>query len=330
MQKKQKKRELYFSIALFLIAIGCTAAAVYLFAEYFSNRSSEEEITASSQANSRTIEMDGVTYSYNYNLTNILFMGIDKGEEADYYTLSGNAGQADCVMIISLDSSTKEARILQISRDTMTEIDLYGSDGRRYSTITAQLTLQYGYGLGSEQSCLAMKRTVGELLDGVTIDSYLSLDISALSLINDLVGGVTLTLDEDYTEVDESYVAGATITLDGEAAEHFVRYRNMEQSGGNNDRMKRQVLYITALFNTIKSTAESAEALYDIIYPAISSYLVTDMSGDDIVELASYDLRADETSYAPGEVVQGEEHDEFYIDEEALLEMIVDIFYVKK
>ncbi|MCD8119508.1 MAG: LCP family protein [Lachnospiraceae bacterium] len=323
----KKDKSILPSLLLFLIAIGCTAAAVFLFARYFSNRNSDSEDGTSSQARSRTITLDGETYSYNYNLTNILFMGIDKGEEAEYYAASGWAGQADCVMLFSLDSETKESRILQISRDTMTEIDIYDVDGKKFNTMTAQLTLQYAYGLGAKQSCLAMKTTVGELLEGVTINAYVSLDISALPIINDAVGGVTLTLDADYTDVDESYTEGAVITLDGEAAEHFVRYRDITVTGSNNTRMQRQVLYLTALIQTISDKLDNPGDLYDLLYPLVSDYMVTDLTADEINEFASYSFRADETEYAPGEVVEGEEHDEFYLDEDAFLRLIVDMFY---
>ncbi len=327
--KKETKKELR-SLVLFLVAVICVVAALYIITKMLSNMSGSDSGDTSSQARTSTIEYNGETYYYNYNLKNILFMGIDKGEEAEYYSMTGQAGQADCIMILSIDSSTNEARVLQISRDSMTDIDLYATNGRKYSTITGQLTLQYGYGLGAEQSCQAMKKKVGEILEGVTINGYFSLDIDAVPIINDKLGGVTITFTEDFTDVDESYVEGATVTLDGEAAEHFVRYRDMSKSGGNNERMRRQVIYITALFDAINEKSSSVEAFYDLVKPLISSYMVTDLTADEISELASANFLSEETEYVPGEVIQGEEHDEFYIDEDALEALIVEFFYEKK
>ena len=62
--------------------------------------------------------------------------------------MPGDAGQADCIMLLSLDKETKEGRILQINRNTMTQIDTYDSTGSAFGTVNAQLATQYAYCIG--------------------------------------------------------------------------------------------------------------------------------------------------------------------------------------
>ena len=74
--------------------------------------------------------------------------------------MPGDAGQADCIMLLSLDKETKEGRILQINRNTMTQIDTYDSTGSAFGTVNAQLATQYAYCIGGSRSCWATEKTV--------------------------------------------------------------------------------------------------------------------------------------------------------------------------
>lgn len=145
---------------------------------------------------------EGKTYQYNKNLTNILFMGVDKEAQVLTGDIPGTAGQADCIMILSLNQSDKTCKVLQISRDSMTGIDIYDSSGNYYTSINAQLATQYAYGTGGENSCWAMKKTVKELLYGLPIEGFFSMSIEGIGTFNDALGGVTLTVPEDYTNID--------------------------------------------------------------------------------------------------------------------------------
>ena len=47
-------------------------------------------------------------------------------------------------------------------------------------------------------------------------------EIGAIAALNDLLGGVTVTLQDDFTMADPAMQAGATITLTGEQAVTLV------------------------------------------------------------------------------------------------------------
>ncbi len=288
----------------------------------------EEQVTQSS--NPQTVTYQGQTYEYNRELTNILFMGVDKKEEVTLQDTPGTAGQADCIMILSLDENTQTGKVLQISRDTMTDVDIYDVNGNFYTSVEAQIATQYAYGNGEKSSCWAMEKTVSELLYELPVDAYISLNIDSISTLNDAVGGVTLTIPEDYTEVDPAFVQGAVITMTGEQAERYVRYRDTNVTGSNNGRMQRQVQYITALVQALKHTAGAEGSYYERFSSFLKPYMVTDMNAQQIDSFANYEFESEETQYLPGEVREGAEHDEFYVDEDNLYDLVIKTFYKLK
>ena len=270
---------------------------------------------------------EGKTYEYNKNLTNILFMGIDKEAQVLTEDIPGTAGQADCIMILSLDQSDKTCRVLQISRDSMTGIDIYDSSGNYYTSIDAQLATQYAYGTGGENSCWAMKKTVKELLYGLPIEGFFSMSIEGIGTFNDALGGVTLTVPEDYTNIDPAFEQGAEITLSGSQAEKYVRSRDTNVEGSNNERMERQVQFVSALFSQLKEMETASQISYESLYQTMEPYLVTDLSVEQIKAMASYTYLSDETEYVPGKVVPGEKNEEFHVDEDALQKLVLKMFY---
>ena len=287
---------------------------------------SSGEVVSQADSNHNTIVYEGNTYEYNSNLENYLFLGVDTKEEVVLQDTPGTAGQADCIMVLSVNRKDKTARILQISRDSMTDIDLYDINGNYFTSVRAQIATQYAYGNGKDTSCWAMKKTVSRLLYDLPLEGCMSLNIDGIHAINDAVGGVTITIPEDYTFIDPAFVEGSQITLTGEQAERYVRYRDINQQGSNNGRMKRQVQYIPALISAIREQAGSSGDFYGTYQNILAPYMVTDMSVDQINRLSDYAL-SDEVAYVPGEAVPGEQNEEFVVNEEELKKILIKMFY---
>lgn len=282
---------------------------------------------SSSSDSKRKVLYDGKTYEYNQKLTNILFLGVDKKSEVELQDTPGTAGQADCIMLLTLNEETQVCDVLQISRDTMTEVDIYDMNGEYYTSVDAQIATQYAYGNGEKSSCWAMNKTVSELLNDLPIDAYISMNIEAISTITDAIGGVTITIPEDYTGIDSAFVKGSTVTLTGEMAEKYVRYRDTEVSGSNEGRMKRQVEYITALLTAVKNLVGKGESYYNRFSSYLIPYMVTDMDARQIDDFTQYIFKPEDTKYLPGEMKEGQEHDEFYVNKEELQKQLIETFY---
>lgn len=330
MNNKQKKAMfgmVAIVLVLLLIGIGYLWDVIR---KQDQDRNTEKNTEVLSQADKDTIFHNGEAYVYNKNKKNILFLGIDKGEEITISDTIGKGGQADTIMLLSIDNEKNTTSILQISRNAMTDIDLYDKNGNYYTSIKAQLATQYAYGNGADTSCWATKRTVSELLNDLPIAGYFALDISGVSVINDMIGGVTITIPEDYTEIDPAFVKGATITLNGEQAEKYVRYRDPDMIGGNDLRMQRQAQYIPALLSSLRKISEKSDDELNRMMEAVSKYTVTDLSADDLMVMLKMDWNMENIETVPGESKKGEKYEEFYVDEENLQKILIKTFYKQK
>ena len=309
---------------LFLIGIGYYYDVIR---KQSAESNTEPNTEVLSQEDKNTIYYDGEAYVYDNNKKNILFLGIDKDEEITLNDEIGKSGQADTIMLLSIDRKTNTTNILQISRNAMTDIDLFDKNGNYYTSIKAQLATQYAYGNGADTSCWATKRTVSELLNNLPIAGYFALDISGVSIINDMIGGVTITIPEDYTEIDPTFVKGAKITLSGEQAEKYVRYRDPDMIGGNDLRMQRQAQYIPALLTSLRKISEKSEEELNYMIDTISKYMVTDLSAEELKVMLKMNWSMEGIETVPGESKKGEKYEEFYVDEEKLEKILIKTVY---
>lgn len=281
-----------------------------------------------SQEDLGEIVYEGKHYRYNIDLTNILFMGIDSESGIDIGNTPGEAGQADCIMIVTLDKSTKKATVIQIPRDTMTEVDIYNSAGHKTGTVSSQIATQYGYCIGGKSSCFAVKQTLTELLYELPIDAYLAMDYAGIAPFNDAVGGVPIDMSEDYTRVDPAFKKGAKVTLTGDQAHKFVRWRDTGQDFSNNDRMRRQTEYLPAFIGQLRAVRKEKKDFEKQLTSLAKKYMQTDITAEEAEAFSEYELDMSRVQYLPGESAKGEIYEEFHVDETELQKMLIEKFYI--
>ena len=193
----------------------------------------------SEQENSRisgNILYESEWYMPKDSLESILILGIDK--RTDGTEDRQESEQADFLVLVVMDKEADSYRILHINRDTMTDIPQTDIFGEVYSHMRGQLTLAHTYGNDDKLRCRNVVNTVENLLYGINIDHYLSMTMDAVSILNDSIGGVTLQLMDDFTELDESFVKDAVVTLKGEQALTYVRARSSLEDSSNLHRME--------------------------------------------------------------------------------------------
>ena len=323
MERRSKGKKVLLLILFLLVCI----LVVWVLKEVLKEPEAEWD-DSQSQVDINQITYEGKQYSYNTNLINILFLGVDNTDMLTEDNLPGEAGQSDCIMILTLDKEKKEGRIIQIPRDTMTEVDLYDTSGNYSTTVTEQIATQYAYSIGGKSSCFATKKTVSELFYDLPIDGYLAMEYSSIAIVNDAIGGVEITVPEDYTMIEPAFEKGATLKLTGEQAHDYVRWRDTNASFSNNDRMERQVQYIPALINTIRDYVGEDGDYYKKLYSLVEKYMLTDLNEEEINALAEYELITSDIQYLPGEGKKGEKYEEFYVDEKKLQKMLIETFYI--
>lgn len=285
---------------------------------------------------SDVIRYHGKKYRYNDQLTTVLCMGIDQDskEITKYEGVSGKSGQADTIFLLVIDQVQKKLQVIGLSRDTMTDIKIFDYRGNYLATAENHLGLAYCFGDGKETSCQYMVDAVSNLFYGIPINAYVAINMEAFVRLNDSVGGVSVTVPEDLTQAHPKLIKGKTVTLKGMEALIFMRHRDTSVADSNSTRMLRQKQYIV---NFVKKAAEEVKkdlTLPVSIYNSLSKEMVTDVSLSEIVYLAPKmtDMTLDEDSIMmlKGEAVQGSVYDEIYVDDDALYELILDVFYIEE
>ena len=348
MKKQTKKRIKIVLLALVLLVLfGIIAFLVMeLMGKQSMHAQSEmETIMTAPETEDVVVEEDGefITYKgekyrYNENITSVLCMGVDKREISAEEVTTGTAGQADMLMLAILDTESGKVKLWNISRDSMTDVDIYNVDGEYVRTEKMQACLAFAYGDGKHGSCENTVKSVSRLLYGMPIQSYAVLDMEAIQPLNDALGGVEVTIHEGDI-LPAHFIPGTTVLLKGKDVKSYVQSRRTELPGepidSNNNRMERQRQY---MMNFIQKAMEKTKEdistplnLFNIVKK--NNHIITNLDTSKIAYLTTkimkVDLAEDSFQTIPGEVVAGD-HAEYHVDDEVLYQMILDTFYVKE
>lgn len=280
--------------------------------------------------NGNYIYYKGYKYRYNDNITSILCMGIDKDTLNKVGGEVGTGGDADSIFVIALDISSGKSKLVNISRDTMTDIGIYSTSGSYIGEKKAQIALAYAYGNGRDTSCHNELVAVRQLLYNVPINSYLSLDMQGIGAINDAMGGITVISPETIGE----FKTGETYTLMGSMAQSYVRARSHATLEGNNLRMERQKSYLESFGSSLVTKTKSDLMTPINIFNTASPYICTDIDANKVAYLAYNAVRGNyngfEIKTIPGKNKKGKTYAEYYVDETKCFEMFLDVYYIKE
>lgn len=268
-----------------------------------------------------TLEYGGRTWTYRgRSLTNLLLIGEDRNDE-DGSSSRRYAGQADFLYLITFDRKNRSISALQIDRDSITPIRIYGPFGDFTGVQEMQICLAHAYGETDGDNCENTVWAVSHMLGDIPIDGYLALDMQSISLLNDALGGVTVTLEEDFSSFDPQMTQGTTLTLRGEQALCYVRGRMSVGDGTNAGRMRRQQTFIAEAQKLLVQGLQSDPGYADVLFDALDGHLMTDKKRSWLVDKAyeCRDYTRTQTQTLAGEHVVGDDgYMEFYPDQDAL------------
>lgn len=283
-------------------------------------------------ATSDTVVHDGKEYVLKKDVDTVLVMGLDAfgaSSESDSYN---NQKQADFIMLFVIDKAASSYTALHIDRDTIAEMNVLGVAGEKIGTVEKQIALSHNYGNGKEVSCRNVSDAVSTLLHGADIDHYVSLTMDAVPLYTDLVGGVALTVLDDFTGVDDTLVKGETVTLDGEQALTYIRSRQGLSDSTNQNRMARQRQFARALMEQTRTCLQNDTNFAAESLLKLTKYLVSDCSSTRLQSLfetlQSYTFEGIVGLSGEKKIEDG--YAAFYPKEEALTHTVLDLFYTEK
>lgn len=322
---KRKKRTKEIVIALFFLVFIVSLITLFGLAERIINRMDEASDSLNyTDTGKSQLYYGGSLYTLDENIESVLVMGIDSIETPD--NSRADSLQADFIALVIIDKLNDSFSLLHINRDTMTDITQIDVDGNKYGTYVAQLALAHTYGGNGKLQCRNTVSAVENLLYNVKINHYISFTMDAIPIINDSVGGVTLTLEHDLSDIGAEFTKGATVTLKGDKSLDFVRYRSAAATTSNLERMERQRQYITAFAKQyVDNDLDNAlETLVDI-----SEYVVSDLTANQLSVLAErlQTYSHSDTLTLAGEAVKTDQYVEYYVDEAAAQKTVIDLFY---
>lgn len=282
-----------------------------------------------------TLVYNGKEYQLRDNVESFLLIGLDKYEENTEADSYNNDQQADFLMLVVFDNEAKSYSTIHINRDTMAEMEILGVGGNKVGTVKKQIALAHTYGNGGAVSNSNTVRAVSKLLCGIKIDHYMALTLDSVGAVNNLVGGVTLEVLDDFTGIEggENLKKGETVKLTDKEALLYVQGRKGLEDSSNVERMKRQKQFLDSMRSELENRIETDNEFLADVVTEMSKYMTSDCSAtrlQDIGErMKTYNFV--EIKDIEGEAkVSSDRRLEFYPDESSIKGVVVDLFYVPK
>ncbi|OUO30233.1 LCP family protein [Eubacterium sp. An3] len=203
------------------------------------------------------------------NYQTIALFGVDNQDNK----IKDVGSRTDTIIIVSINKSSKDVKLMSIYRDTYVSID------GEYDKINAA----YAYG-GPEQAI----NTINRNLD-LNITDFATVNFKALADAVDILGGIELTIkSEKELENLNDYIGNmnkinggdspkfdevGTYTFDGNQAVAYSRIRYME--GGDHERANHQRLVVEGIVKKVKQQPWKLKALADTVIPQCKTSLST-------------------------------------------------------
>ena len=329
-RRRQDKKRLYkgLGIAAGVLILGIAVIGVVLgMADHY-------RINSDSSTDSREmITYKNETYVKKGNLETYLIAGIDAPGKVEKVTEYDGTGQCDVLAVIVRDRSTDQCKLLSIDRNTITAVKSLDNDGTYLDTTDIQISLAHAMGFDQQVRAENTVDAVSHLLGDQTIDGYAMVNMGAIQVVNDMVGGVTVTIEDDFSDIDPSMKKGETVTLMGEQAENYIRGRKDVADGSNQNRMSRQSNYEEAFKPAFRSKCAENSKFPLEVYHAMEDYMTTNISAKKFCRLAilmSDENQDEKVSISGTYGLDEDDWQTFTPDEDSLQEAILELFYQKQ
>ena len=330
---KTIKKETVIQIGAICLTVAVFGAAVYAVTRMLNKNNGETSTTTYSRPTRQTptFYYDGKYYHLKDDMEVFLVMGIDEPAEARGSTSYTTYSQADVLYVYAVDHANRTYQAIQLNRDTMTGVRQITAEGVD-DIEQMQLCLAHSYGNSDTMRCENTVEAVSALLFDVPVDHYISLTLEAIPILNDQVGGVTVTIPEGLENADPAFVAGRRVTLTGAQAEKFVRSRMILDNDTNEFRMERQQLFLSDWKDKAAAKLNSDAGFAMSLTLILSDYMDSDMTANQLSDFANTlneytDLGTLKTEGRTLGEGPNRQFREFYIDNDDLQLKVIELFY---
>lgn len=335
-----KKKKVICTISLFLLVFLSIGTAAYFLEGHLSlagilnDRFAEEDDEVDSVELSLYDEIFYINNKYDtFLLIGTDYSGNEEGEDTEY-----QGSLADFLMLMIIDHTEKTYAFLPIDRNTMADVHLLKKDGSGNVIAEEQINTAHWYGGSKEMGCENTVTAVSDYLGGLPIDGYYSISMSEIPRINHVIGGVTVTLKDDFSKMDPAMVPGSTLTLSDEQAEIYIRSRMSLEDDTNKNRMARQQTYLSEAMKKIKTKLKEDPDYFEVVSNEFSDAATSSITGRQTSRVANALIKYKDLGtfviegktklgYALGD---GIEHEEFYPDPDSVIDVMTKLYNLEK
>ena len=184
-------------------------------------------------------------------------------------------GLTDTMLLLRFDPEKRKLTVLSIPRDTRTYIADHGM------TKINEANYYGGPALSA--------KSVSELLGGVGIDRYVTINVQGVQALLEALGGVTVHVPKDMKYQDDSQhlyinLKAGRQHLNGDQTLQLLRFRYDEY--GDIGRIQRQQMVMRALMEQALNPATVAR--FPKILSVIQSHIDTNLTVEELVALTSF------------------------------------------
>ena len=281
------------------------------------------------------VAYQGKEYLYKTDIKTYLMMGVDINGPVQQSSDYTQGGQSDALFLLVVNNKTEQLQVISINRNTMADIELCDEEGIDMGPLKTQICLQHAFGDGKRLSCSKTVDAVSGLFQNIPISGYLAMNMGGIPQMNDAVGGVEVTVLQDisFPKAGVDLKKGEKVTLDGTQAYYNLHGRDTEEYDSATKRLQREEQYIVAYMDKLKKVSTENPDQVTEIYNSVSDYLVTSVDFTSMIEqLMNYSFSEDQMYTVPGKTVEGEpidgkRYEEYHVDEDAMEELIMKVFY---
>jgi polyisoprenyl-teichoic acid--peptidoglycan teichoic acid transferase len=213
--------------------------------------------------------------------TKVLTSDVDAPPEESAETLGYHAlvnsfeGNTDTMLLIRFDPATNKLTALSIPRDTQVQIEGHGEQKINSANVHG------GPALAAE--------TVSDLLGGIKIDRYITINVQGVEKLIDALGGVTVYVPKDIKYQDDSQHLYINLKkgeqhLNGEKALQLLRFRY--DAYGDISRIQRQQMVMRALME--QALSPGIVVKIPNILSVVQTHIDTNLSVKELVALTGF------------------------------------------
>lgn len=326
-QKIQKHTSTIVILVLFVVA--CIIVGILLSS---ADNGTQTSNRTENELSPNVVDIGSVKCTPKANIETYLFMGVDARGKAEAKTDYDGTGQCDVLLLLVIDKAANTYAVLPINRDTITDVRSLGENGEDLGTSKIQIALAHANGDGMEQSCENTVEAVSTLIYGQKISGYIALNMDAISELNRMVGGVTVTIEDDFSEADPTLKIGETVKLTDEQAVHYIHDRMNVGDGTNEGRMRRQNEYMKGLKTILAEKCRQDESYALEVFRGLEDYMVTNLRENNVGRIAKAVLKnkdLGEYHIKGTNAIDDYGFNAFTVDNNSLTDIVVELFYNK-